>query len=212
MSDLSFSLVRKAARESSALPALQVRNLNVRVGIRRVLENVNLVVHESETVYVTGPNGSGKSTLLNAIAGIDPACIESGEILFFGTDITLVPPHRRAQLGIAYCRQRDNVFADMTVEENLRLALGGDAYTRFQRRYPDFARDLPPNKRASLCSGGQRQRLAIAMASMRPSRLLLADEPEAGLSQNIELTTHGTLLIVSHDFQPNRTELNHEAS
>jgi len=212
MSDLLFSWAAHGSRDNSSPPVIQVQSLCVRVGIRRVLENLDLVMYEGDRVYVTGSNGSGKSTLLNAISGIDPARVESGRIIFLGKDVTNMPAHQRARLGLGYCRQRDNVFADMTVEENLRLALGEGGYSRFRQNYPVFAADLPPHKRVSLCSGGQKQRLAVAMAVLRESRLLLADEPEAGLSRHVELPSHGTLLIVSHDFQPNHAEVKHEAT
>jgi branched-chain amino acid transport system ATP-binding protein len=196
--DLEFSWARRGVQGDSCPPVLEVKNLSVKVGIRRVLDDINLAVYEDDVVYVTGTNGSGKSTLLNAIAGIDPGRVQSGSILLIGKDITYSPPHLRARLGLSYCRQRDNVFADMTVEENLQLALGVDGYARFRKRYPSSAAALPPSKRVSLCSGGQKQRLAWAMAELRERKLLLADEPEAGLSAEFSLPSRGTFLIVSH--------------
>ncbi|MCA1623954.1 MAG: ATP-binding cassette domain-containing protein, partial [Acidobacteria bacterium] len=166
--------------------------------IRQILENVNLDIYEDDGVYITGSNGSGKSTLLNAIAGIDPARIVGGSITFKGIDITQTPAHVRAQFGIGYLRQRDNVFGDLTVGENLRLALGSGSYTRFQNAYPEMVTALPVDKRVSLLSGGQKQRLAWAMTTLRLNQLLLADEPEAGLSQELQLPDSGTFLMVTH--------------
>ena len=198
MSELHFSWFRRAERQGAQSPLLQIQALSVKLGIRQILENVNLDVYEGDTVYVTGSNGSGKSTLLNAIAGLDPARIVGGSILFQGINITQTPAHKRAQLGIGYLRQRENIFGDLTVNENLRLALGTDGYVRFQNAFPEAASTLPPDKRASLLSGGQKQRLAWAMTTLRQHQLLLADEPEAGLSQQLPLPAVGTFVVVSH--------------
>lgn len=205
MSDLNFSWFRRSGGHATQPPLLQVQALMVKVGIRQILENVNLEVYEGDAVYVTGSNGSGKSTLLNAIAGLDPARIVGGSIQFQGIDITHMPAHRRTQMGLCYLRQRDNVFGDLTVSENLRLALGSNGYTSFHNTYPEVATALSPDKRASLLSGGQKQRLAWAMTTLRQSRLLLADEPEAGLSQQIIFPTSGTFLAVTHSHQASLT-------
>jgi len=200
MSELHFSWFRRAERQGGQSPLLQIQALRVKLGIRQILEDVDLDVYEGDAVYVAGSNGSGKSTLLNAIAGLDPARIVGGSILFQDINITQTPAHKRAQLGIGYLRQRDNIFSDLTVNENLRLALGSDGYVRFQNAFPEVASTLPPNKRASLLSGGQKQRLAWVMTSLRQHQLLLADEPEAGLSQQLPLPANGTFIVVSHSF------------
>lgn len=198
MSDLQFTTLRQGERRNSAAPLLRVEHLTVKVGIRRVINDLNLDVFEGDTICISGPNGSGKSTLLNAIAGLDPARVEAGTISLGGEDMTSLPPHERARRGLAFMRQRDNVFIDLTVEENLRLAVGPEGPGRFHESYPAWAADLPGRKRAGLLSGGQKQRLAWAMATLRPSRLLLADEPEAGVSQGPALPETGTFVIVSH--------------
>lgn len=197
MAELRFATLRQGEHREGAAALLRVEHLTVKVGIRRVIEDLNFDVHEGDTVCVSGANGSGKSTLLNAIAGLDPARIEAGIISLGGEDVTSLPPHERAKRGLAYLRQRDNVFADLTVEENLRLAVGPSGPARLRESYPAWAAGLPGRKRVGLLSGGQKQRLAWAMATLRPSRLLLADEPEAGMAQQVALPT-GTHLLVSH--------------
>src|SRR5665647_509529 len=122
MSGLRVNWIRRG--DPSASPLLKVEGLSVRVGARRVLNLVDFAIHKGDHVRITGPNGSGKSTLLNAIAGVEPARIESGSILFAGEDITRKPPHERAALGLSYMRQTDNVFTSLSVRENLELALG----------------------------------------------------------------------------------------
>lgn len=198
MSDLQFTTLRRGERRNGAAPLLRVEHLTVKVGIRRVIDDLNLDVFEGDTICISGPNGSGKSTLLNAIAGLDPARVEAGTISLGGEDVTSLPAHERARRGLAFMRQRDNVFIDLTVEENLRLAVGPDGPARFHESYPAWAADLPGRKRVGLLSGGQKQRLAWAMATLRPSRLLLADEPEVGVSQGPTLPPTGTFVVVSH--------------
>ena len=201
MADLLLTWLRRGEYREGSVPLLKAECLCVRVGIRRVLEDVNLEVYKGDALCVTGPNGSGKSTLLNAVAGLEPARIESGKVIFLGKDVTSQPPHERARLGLGYLRQRDNIFPDLTVKENLRLALGPDGHGRFEETYPRWAVDLPPRKRGSLLSGGQCQRLAWAMATLRPCLLLLADEPEAGLSEQIGLPVTGTFVVASHSLE-----------
>lgn len=198
MTELTLTKLRSGSGGTNATPLLELQAVSVNVGIRKVIEGLDLRLEEHGIICVTGPNGSGKSTLLNAIAGLTPARITSGRILFSGSDITALPAHERARLGISFMRQRENVFQDMTVEENLRLALGRDGYDRFQDAQPQWVESLPRHKRTSLLSGGERQRLAWAMATLRSARLLLADEPEAGLSDPLFLPTTGSCIVVSH--------------
>lgn len=198
MSELTFTTLRQGRLDPGVAPLLRLERLTVKVGIRRVIENLDLELHQNEAILITGPNGSGKSTVLNVIAGLEPARLESGTITLAGEDVTNLPAHERAQRGVAYLKQRDNVFVDLSVEENLRIAVGNDAQTRFRAALPDWAKSLPLRKRAGLLSGGQRQRLAWAMCTLRRSRLLLADEPEAGMSEEPPWPENSTVLVVSH--------------
>jgi len=198
MSDLRFTSLRRGQRSNGVPPMLRVQNLSVRVGIRHVLEKINLELYDGDAMLVSGPNGSGKSTLLNAIAGLEPAEVKSGTIMMEGREITDAAPHERAEAGLAYLRQRENVFPSLSVAENLRLTVGPSGHDQFKETYPEWAADLPLQKRASLLSGGQRQKLAWAMATLRQGRLLLADEPEAGLSERLQIPEDITCLVVSH--------------
>jgi ABC-type branched-subunit amino acid transport system ATPase component len=177
---------------------LRVQNLTVRVGIRRVLEGYSLEVKKGDILVITGGNGSGKTTLLNAIAGTGQGVIEDGTIEFMGHDITDWPAHRRAQAGLHYLLQRNNLFPNLTVWENLRIPLGQDGLSRFRQAFPDWAGAIPANHKVALLSGGQQQRLAWAVATLRGGTLLLADEPEAGLSCSVALPVGPTLLLVTH--------------
>ena len=199
MSDLRFRKIHLGEPRDSRSAVLRLEHVSVTVGIRRVVEDLDLEVVEGDVVWVSGPNGSGKTMLLNAIAGIAPARIVGGKIFFGAEDITRMAAHDRARRGLAYLRQREHVFRDLTVEENLRLALGSDPWSRLREPRIDPAPVLPASKRAGLLSGGEQQRLAWAMAVLRPSRLLLADEPEAGLSTTPRLPANRTIILVSHN-------------
>lgn len=198
MADLRFTALRQGHRHSDAVPVLRLERLRVKVGIRRIIEDLDLEVYENDALLISGPNGSGKSTLLNAIAGLDPARVEAGCISIAGENVTDLPAHERARRGLAYMKQRHNVFADLSVAENLRIALGELGPAVFRQTYPDWVRSVPLEKRAGLLSGGQKQRLAWAMTALRSSRLLMADEAEAGMSNALPWPTDRAVLVVSH--------------
>ena len=149
-----------------------------------VLKGVDLTVEPGEIVGVIGPNGAGKSTLLKAIAGLLPPA--RGAIRLNGTAIGGRAPRDISRLGLAYVPQEQNIFPTMSVRENLEM--GGYVDPRNTRRRIEQACARFPvlaSKRrhaARTLSGGERQILAMAMALMVEPRLLLLDEPSAGLS------------------------------
>ncbi len=149
-----------------------------------ILRGVSATVAAGEVVALIGPNGAGKSTLVRAVAGL--ARIEGGRILIDGAPMTGMRPDRLAGLGVAFVPQSANVFTRLTVARNLGLAarrMAGDrrgAEAAMLARFPMLAekRDVL----AGGLSGGQRQTLALAMALVAAPRLVLLDEPTAGLS------------------------------
>ena len=149
-----------------------------------ILKGADLVVQPGEMVAVIGPNGAGKSTLLRALAGL--LRLKSGSIRWEGRPIDALSPPDRARLGVALVPQEANVFASLSVRENLEM--GGYLDPRHARtrlvelleRFP-MLRDKQ-RQAAQTLSGGQRQVLAMAMALMVRPRLLILDEPSAGLS------------------------------
>jgi branched-chain amino acid transport system ATP-binding protein len=153
-----------------------------------IVRGASLAVAAGEIVALLGPNGAGKSTLVKALAGLVP--IAAGAVRFQGADVTRAPAHRRIAAGLAFTPQTENVFAAMTVADNLRIA--ADAAQRAERpsrieamyaMFPDLAR-----QRALLAgrlSGGQRQMLAIARALLVGPKALMLDEPSAGLSPKL---------------------------
>ena len=149
-----------------------------------IVRGVSLTVDEGEIVALLGPNGAGKSTLLKALAGVASAF--AGEVLLNGKNAAGMPAHALSMLGMGFVPQTGNVFTTLSVEENLRI--GGHLVPRRVRarleqayqQFPDLARQR--RRPGSALSGGQRQILAIARALMSEPRILLLDEPSAGLS------------------------------
>jgi branched-chain amino acid transport system ATP-binding protein len=150
-----------------------------------ILKGASLHVGPGELVAVIGPNGAGKSTLLKAVAGL--LRLKSGSIRLDGERIDALPPRDRARRGIAFVPQEANIFPTLTVRENLEM--GGFILPRaavrgriegLLGRFPMLAQKR--RQAARTLSGGQRQVLAMAMALMVEPRLLLLDEPSAGLS------------------------------
>lgn len=148
-----------------------------------ILHDVSMQARRGSVTVIIGPNGAGKSTLIKAIAGL--VAVSSGTITQDGTDITNIRPDRMAAHGIAYVPQTDNIFRSLTVRQNLALALRREADTSeglqaLLGQFPALAEKL--DAKAGALSGGQRQFLAVAMALATTPRLVLMDEPSAGLS------------------------------
>jgi len=164
---------------------IEVNGISAGYGNRQVLWNVNLFVSEGERVLLMGPNGSGKSTLLKVIVGVVKPY--SGRVIFDGVDITKISTSKRINMGINYLPQTRNIFPGLTVEENFHLACFYCEDKYFLERlnwilgiFP-FLKDRL-SSRAGLLSGGQRQALGLGMALMKKAKLLIVDEPTAGLS------------------------------
>ncbi len=149
-----------------------------------ILKGVSLHVEAGEIVTIIGPNGAGKSTLLKAVAGLVP--LKGGSVTLHGQDVTRQDALGRSQAGLAFVMQERNVFGAMSVSENLDVAGMGDSKSFQARREAVYARyPVLADKRKALArtlSGGQRQLLAMGMALMREPKILLLDEPTAGLS------------------------------
>jgi branched-chain amino acid transport system ATP-binding protein len=152
-----------------------------------VVRGASLAVAEREIVAILGPNGAGKSTLVKAAAGLVP--VSGGRVLLAGREITGAPAHRLVHEGLAFVPQTDNVFARLTVAENLELAAALVKAERDERLGPIYAMfpDLERQRRLSAgrLSGGQRQMLAVARALIARPRVLMLDEPSAGLSPKL---------------------------
>lgn len=164
---------------------LEMKNLYVSYGMMEVIHGINLKVDSGELVSVIGPNGAGKTTLIKTTMGLVP--LHSGSILYDGQDISALPAHKRAEMGIGYVPEGRRVFGDLTVEENLRIGAYRLPDTKqirpnLQKVYEMFPRlGERKNQLARTMSGGEQQMLAIGRALMLSPRLLLIDEVSMGL-------------------------------
>ena len=164
---------------------LEIKDLFVSYGMMEVLHGISLKVDDRELVSVIGPNGAGKSTLIKTVMGLVKPT--GGQILYNGQDITRLPAHKRAGLGIGYVPEGRRVFAKLTVEENLRMG----AYELKDKKliaqnmakvYDIFPRlGERKGQLASTMSGGEQQMLAISRALMLSPQMLLIDEVSMGL-------------------------------
>jgi branched-chain amino acid transport system ATP-binding protein len=168
-------------------PLLNVIGLSSQYGPVHAIHTVDLTVHAGELVALVGGNGAGKTTLLHTLSGLHPS--SSGRIQFDGRDITRWPPHRIVAAGVCQVPEGRQVFAPLSVEDNLRLGAYRQHHDRdwvqreLERVYTLFP--ILHERREQLAgtlSGGQQQMLAIGRALLGRPRLLLLDEPSMGLA------------------------------
>jgi branched-chain amino acid transport system ATP-binding protein len=166
-------------------PILVIESIDVAYGPVQALNGVSMLIHPGEIVTLIGANGAGKSTLLMSIFG-NPQ-INRGEIFFEGSNISRIPTHHIARMGIALVPEGRHVFPGMTVEENLIMGsvpVDGAGVSQEKAKMMELFPILGERRRqrAGTLSGGEQQMLAIARALMSRPRLLLLDEPSLGLA------------------------------
>jgi branched-chain amino acid transport system ATP-binding protein len=167
-------------------PVLQVQDIQTYYGAIQALKGISLEVYEGEVVTLIGSNGAGKTTTLRSISGIVPP--RTGKIIYQGRDITGLPGHEVAAMGIAHSPEGRRIFPRMTVRENLDMG----AFTRrdaegiradIERVFELFPRLKEREKqKAGTMSGGEQQMLAMGRALMAQPTVLLLDEPSLGLA------------------------------
>jgi branched-chain amino acid transport system ATP-binding protein len=163
---------------------LEVEDVHTDIGQHHILQGVSLRVRADAVTVLLGRNGAGKTTTMRTVMGVLPP--RRGAVRFEGRAIHGRPPHAIARLGIGYVPEGQGIFATLTVEENLRVAMRAEnAESRERMRrvlglFPDLARFR--GARAGTLSGGQKQMLAIGRALVNPIRLHLIDEPSKGIA------------------------------
>ena len=179
-----------------------------------ILKGIDLDIHDGEVLGVIGLNGSGKSTLGKSIMNLLP--YRSGQLIFEGKDISLLPARELSRLGISIMRQGGQVFTTMTVQENLDLAFGNNTDKAYRELITKMIPLLNESSRemgkrtADKLSGGQRHQLALAMALATKPSLLILDEPSAGLSpvsvekmyellEIVKRTLHVTIILIEQN-------------
>jgi branched-chain amino acid transport system ATP-binding protein len=178
---------------------LSVRQIHTYYGLAHILQGVSLDVREREIVALLGRNGAGKSTTLKSIIGLTPP--RSGDVEFAGANLVGMPTHRIARLGIGYVPEERRIFPELTVLENLKVAMLAHKlddppaaldgmfamFPRLRERVGQSGRSL---------SGGEQQMLALARALISQPRLLLIDEPTQGLAPNLVTSIASSLVRI----------------
>lgn len=169
---------------------------------KEILRGVSIYVSKGEIVTLIGPNGAGKSTILKVIIGT--LAPQKGKVYFLNNDVTNLSPHLRVKKGIGYFMQGGEVFRNLTVLENLEL--GGFDFSKqdYKERLDEIFGLFPiltemKSKRAGLLSGGERQALALGIILMRRPKLLLLDEPSAGLAPSLVKNIIAKILQINMD-------------
>jgi len=175
----------------NAISHLEARHLQKSYGIRQVVFDVSVKVEKGEVVGLLGPNGAGKTTSFYMIVGL--VRTDGGQILMDGEDVTRMPIHRRARMGLSYLPQEASIFRKLTVAENVRAVLelqlnedgkplnNAEISARLQALLKDLRVDHLHDSPSLALSGGERRRVEIARALATDPRFILLDEPFAGI-------------------------------
>lgn len=190
---------------------LKVENVHTHIGQYHILQGISFEAREGEVSVLLGRNGAGKTTTLKTIMGLTPA--SKGSVTFDGHDITKKATHTIANSGIGYVPEDQGIFGDLTVEENMKVAMRIENDAAFERQ--DYVLQLFPDlktfwkKDGGHLSGGQKQMLAMARAFVNDSKVLLIDEPSKGLAPIViekvmeaitEMKKSTTIILVEQNF------------
>jgi len=174
---------------------LELKNVNSGYGSHQILYDVSMKMKKEDITVIIGPNGAGKTTLMRTIMGL--VNVYSGTVKFNGQNLVNVPTNKIVKMGVSYVPQRDSLFENLTVKENLML--GGYLLSRDEREarmeevlslFPVLARKDYINRKANRLSGGERKMLAIAKGLMKKPKLMLLDEPTEGLMPKLTMEVY----------------------
>ncbi|WOV89141.1 ABC transporter ATP-binding protein [Sporosarcina oncorhynchi] len=190
---------------------LKVDGIHTHIGQYHILQGIDFEAREGEVSVLLGRNGAGKTTTLKTIMGLTPA--SKGSVIFDERDITKRPTYETANNGIGYVPEDQGIFGDLTVEENMKVAMRKEDTATLARQ--DYVLELFPDlktywkKDGGHLSGGQKQMLAMARAFVHDSKLLLIDEPSKGLAPIViekvmeainEMKKTTTIVLVEQNF------------
>jgi branched-chain amino acid transport system ATP-binding protein len=190
---------------------LTLQNVETYISQYHILQGIQFEAKEGEVSVLLGRNGAGKTTTLKTIMGLTPA--SKGTITYDGKDVTKLPPYDIANLGIGYVPEDQGIFGQLTVEENMKVAIRKETDSVMQKQayilelFPDLKTYW--KKQGGNLSGGQKQMLSMARAFVNDSKLLLIDEPSKGLAPIViekvmeaitEMKKHTTIVLVEQNF------------
>jgi branched-chain amino acid transport system ATP-binding protein len=190
---------------------LKLESVETYISQYHILQGISFEANAGEVSVLLGRNGAGKTTTLRTIMGLTPAA--KGSIVFDGKEISKMAPYEIANSGIGYVPEDQGIFAELTVEENMRVAIRKETETIMQKQ--EYILELFPDlkkfwkKFGGNLSGGQKQMLAMARAFVNDSKLLLIDEPSKGLAPIVvekvmeaisEMKKHTSILLVEQNF------------
>lgn len=192
-------------------PLLKAEDLVSYIGLYTILQGVSVEIHQGEAVALLGRNGAGKTTFLRTIMGL--VNTRSGSIKLDGESIVGKPTYEIAKMGIGYVPEDYGVFDELTIEENIKIAMWKEDKPTLEKR--DYVLDLFPDLKvaykrlAKTLSGGQRQMLSISRALVNENKIILIDEPSKGLAPVVierlalalkEISKSTTILLVEQNF------------
>jgi len=190
---------------------LKLNDVHTYIGQYHILQGVNFEAMEGQVSVLLGRNGAGKTTTLKTIMGLTPS--SKGEVEFRSHSIKKSPTHKVAKLGIGYVPENQGIFADLTVEENMKVAMRKEDTATLERQ--NYVLELFPDlkkfwkKAGGHLSGGQKQMLSMARAFINDSKLMLIDEPSKGLAPIVvekvmeaivEMKKQTSIILVEQNF------------
>lgn len=190
---------------------LKTEDIHTHIGQYHILQGVSFEAKQGEVTVILGRNGAGKTTTLKTIMGLTPAT--SGKITFKDTDITKKPTYEISNMKFGYVPENQSIFAGLTVEENMRVAMRKEDDVTLERQ--EYVLDLFPDLKkywkrdGAYLSGGQKQMLAMSRAFVNDAEILLIDEPSKGLAPiviesvmeaMVEMKANTTIILVEQNF------------